>query len=306
MKLFNSLVLGDLIIDILVNCENNRLNPESSAPLLEKKNEIITLGGVGNAIDHLYQKKNFNFDTILNIGSDKHKINISKIIQKYKKINITTHWTNSKNIIKRRYVSKSQHVLRVDENKILPNGKKFNKLVLENIKKKKYEYALLLDYCKGAFEKKHLINVLNHLKKINSKIIVDSKSLSFPFYNLFALKFNYAEAIRLLDFHKIEGKNFKQKIKIFKSQFNIENLIVTKSRDGCILMDKNNLFSEFKSKNISVYDVTGAGDIFISEFFYQIIKNSNIKRALHYATNIATESVKVFGLTNNEKFKIEI
>ena len=55
MKNFNKmLVIGDLIIDILIEGDVSRINPEAPIPVLDVHKKNLSLGGVGNLLDYFF------------------------------------------------------------------------------------------------------------------------------------------------------------------------------------------------------------------------------------------------------------
>jgi bifunctional ADP-heptose synthase (sugar kinase/adenylyltransferase) len=49
----NILVIGDIILDIFLYGEVNRISPEAPIPVVEIKRELRTLGGAGNVAANL-------------------------------------------------------------------------------------------------------------------------------------------------------------------------------------------------------------------------------------------------------------
>ena len=67
---------------------------------------------------------------------------------------------------------------------------------------------------------------------------------------------------------------------------------------GCRLYDqeKNNI-SEFVTEKSEVYDVSGAGDVFIANLVCSLKEKKNINTSIKFAINKATQSVKMFGIS---------
>ena len=88
--------------------------------------------------------------------------------------------------------------------------------------------------------------------------------------------------------------------KVSKLMFlkNIQNIILTQSEQGCVLFVKENdkiKRTLFPTKKREVYDVTGAGDVFIAIFSLIIAKGLGVSQAIELANNGAGFVVERLG-----------
>lgn len=181
-------------------------------------------------------------------------------------------------LIKRRFidVKTNQQLLREDiTNKIES---------LSEIDDLKYDFAVISDYNRGLLSE-------NFIKKISNKltcpIYVDTKKTSIKCFSGFKnciLKCNENEYNSL--------KKIPKEI----------NLIVTKGKDGASWHGKN-----FSAPQVEIFDVTGAGDVFLSSFavLHYVTKNieESIKKSIILASK-STEHLGIYKLTKEDILEI--
>lgn len=172
--------------------------------------------------------------------------------------------TNDKNLlIKRRFVDvKSyQQILREDiENKVSP-------VVFEGTKK--YDAIIFSDYDKGFITPEFAYSICNNN---NTPIFVDTKKKDVSCFPNSFIKINQYEEESITKYDS-------------SSEF-----IVTMGRDGARLKDK--LFS---APNVEVFDVTGAGDVFLSSLCYFYITTFDIQDSIQKSIKLASKSVRHIG-----------
>tara|TARA_Y100000296_G_C5136220_1_gene238336 strand:+ start:250 stop:915 length:666 start_codon:yes stop_codon:yes gene_type:complete len=183
-----------------------------------------------------------------------------------------THLTHKEKIIKHRFIEENRHqqLLRVDEGEYdslrpLVRGE-YESLPV-------FDALVVSDYDKG-FIKPSVVSELVHLYRSNNKpVFVDSKKADLSCYNGAIIKINKGEAL---------------KVTKFPDDY---ELVITLGKEGVKYKDEI-----YSTKSVEVYDVCGAGDIFLSCLAYEYLKsNSNLKKAIKFANICATHSVTKFG-----------
>jgi D-beta-D-heptose 7-phosphate kinase/D-beta-D-heptose 1-phosphate adenosyltransferase len=169
--------------------------------------------------------------------------------------------TNKEKIYKTRYIEEkyNQQILRVDVEDIL--------LPMEyEIPNEKYDVLVISDYNKGFITHQRLFEIV-----FNSKIpvFVDSKKIILPESNCF-IKVNDDES------------------KLLKSKHN--NLIITRGSGGA---EYDGVI--YPGEKVSVFDVCGAGDTFLSALVYFYLECGTIEKAIPYANKAAAIAVQNFG-----------
>jgi len=172
--------------------------------------------------------------------------------------------TNSEKITKTRFIDEkyNHQILRVDDERPL---KSMESLEYE-LPKEKYDAIVISDYDKGFITQTKLFEIV-----FNSRcpVFVDSKKTLLPESNCY-VKINENES------------------KLLKSKH--DNLIITKGSKGA---EYDGI--TYPGENVSVFDVVGAGDTFLSALVYFYLECGTIEKAIPYANRAAAISVQNFG-----------
>lgn len=178
-------------------------------------------------------------------------------------------------------IKSKQHLLRIDyESPTEPI--KIDKNII-----KKYDAIVVSDYCKGS------INIDNFsIIKCNfdGPIFVDTKN---P--NILAYTTTYTNI-----FVKINEDEYRNAISLPSRD---DNLIVTLGSSGARYKDKI-----YPTKNVEVFDVSGAGDTFLSGLCVQYLLSNNMEQAIKFANICASTVVKKSGtaIVNFEEVKNDL
>ena len=182
--------------------------------------------------------------------------------------------TNIESIKKTRYVDNrsGQMVMRVDKNdncgRIEVGGLNDNGY---------FDAVIISDYCKGFLLEEDINEITNRFK---CPIFLDTKKqLGDWCENISFIKINEFE-------HK---KNFER---LPNYPFILDKMIVTIGSKGCKY--KNKIYSV---PEVSVKDVSGAGDTFLAGLVTNYLKHNNIEQAIKFANECATIVVQKRGVT---------
>jgi len=182
----------------------------------------------------------------------------------------TFHITNEFLIEKHRYVDRrfKQHLLRVDwgESKLLD---KINIDEVEEIEKG-FDAMIISDYDKGFLSYDDCKALCRMFKNI--PVFVDSKKTDLTCFSDCVIKINEKENEILED---------------YPSNYDI---IVTLGPKGASY--KNKIYD---TAQVEVFDICGAGDVFLSALVYNYLLTGNIESAIIFANKCASYSVSKFG-----------
>jgi len=169
--------------------------------------------------------------------------------------------TNSEKIIKTRYIDEkyNHQILRVDDEKLL-------KSMDYELPTEHYDALVISDYDKGFITKQKLYELVDWF---NGPVFIDSKKTILPESKCF-IKINEDESKLLKNKH--------------------DNLIITKGSKGAEYQGKL-----YPGENVSVFDVVGAGDTFLSALVYFFLIYGKIEEAIPYANKAASIAVSNFG-----------
>jgi len=183
------------------------------------------------------------------------------------------HITNTETIRKHRFIDSrfNQHLLRWDEGEnqtIEP----LNLNILDDLQN--LDAIVISDYDKGflPFQICQDLILLIKSKNPNLPIFVDTKKRNIDCYRDCYIKINKKEYDNLLSYDSSH------------------ELIVTLGDRGALYRGKLYL-----TESVEVFDVCGAGDVFLSSMVASYLKHGTIEKAIRFANKMATTSVKHTG-----------
>ena len=183
--------------------------------------------------------------------------------------------TNKDIIKKTRYVDirSGQMVMRVDENdtcKNLPKNK-YNKG-----RGRCHDAVIISDYCKGFLTEE---DIAIFAERKTCPIFLDTKK-------------QLGDWCKDIDFIKINEFEHKKNFERLPDYpFILDKMIVTIGSKGCKYKDKI-----YPVPEVSVKDVSGAGDTFLAALVVAYLKNNDIKTAITFANKCATKVVQKRGV----------
>jgi D-beta-D-heptose 7-phosphate kinase/D-beta-D-heptose 1-phosphate adenosyltransferase len=139
-----------------------------------------------------------------------------------------------------------------------------------------YDAIIISDYCKGFLTELDIELIC----KSNKNVFMDTKKI-------FGKWATYADYIKI---NSLEFDRNKEIIPKY-SELN-EKLIVTRGRYGCNFRDK--LFSV---EEVSVKDVSGAGDTFLAALVSEYLKSEDIEKSIRFAQLCTTKVVQKHGVS---------
>lgn len=281
------LVVGDVILDKYITGDTYRISPEAPVPIVKFENEHYTLGGAANVALNLAKLDN---DVILAgaIGEDQNGKIILELLEakKIKQLLYSTHKIPS--TTKTRIISRNQQMLRLDKEEAFIHDAK--SLMSFQNKIPKAEVIVVSDYDKG-YCSADLLDALFNLKEEKAKVIIDPKGNQWEKYNgAYIVKPNLSELSVMAGIHiKNEDDAVAQEGRKVFDKFNFENLIITRGRKGMTLINKSGV-SHHPTRQVEVFDVSGAGDTSLAVLASCIHKNFDLEEAIRRA-NLASSYV---------------
>lgn len=307
LKVLNSygkvLVVGDIMLDKYVYCKVERISPEAPVPVLNQNSIEYRVGGAGNVALNLSQLSTET--SILSLtGEDSNSKQINKLLTDN---SVETHIIeipSKPTITKTRYISNQQQLFRFDEESKF--SEEHSKILLEKFKTiiNDFEVVVFSDYGKGTLDLIKEFISISKSKKI--KILVDPKGDDYSIYSGAYLitpnSLEFKTAIgEFKDFNNLKDKSLEA-INTLK----INNILVTRGKEGMALFSKNNNHINLPALAKEVYDVTGAGDTVIATIAKCLSVGINIQESIRFSNVAASIVVSKFGTaTVNSKELIE-
>ena len=183
--------------------------------------------------------------------------------------------TNITEIKKIRYVcSKYNHLLlRVDENDTCD---KITSDTLDKIIWEEYDAVVISDYCKGFLTESDI----EFICKKHKKVFLDTKKLLGW----------YANNVKFI---KINHNEYLNNEKILNENLSLLNkTIITKGKYGCEYQGKM-----FPTQEVSVKDISGAGDTFLAGLVVEYLRTKSITQAISFAQECTTIVVQKSGVS---------
>lgn len=183
--------------------------------------------------------------------------------------------TNITEIKKIRYVcSKYNHLLlRVDENDTCD---KITSDTLDKIIWEEYDAVVISDYCKGFLTESDI----EFICKKHKKVFLDTKKLLGW----------YANNVKFI---KINHNEYLNNEKILNENLSLLNkTIITKGKYGCEYQGKM-----FPTQEVSVKDISGAGDTFLAGLVVEYLRTKSITQAINFAQECTTIVVQKSGVS---------
>lgn len=171
---------------------------------------------------------------------------------------------------KHRYIDlkSKQHLLRVDLNEHEETGVfRFDERMMGDV-----DLVIISDYNKGFLQPTACSSLTRYCFDKNIPVFVDSKKKDLSCFENCILKINKSEYEEVVQYP------------------NNYDLIVTLGAEGTLY--KGEIYD---TKQVEVFDVCGAGDVFISSLVYKYMQHGDMIKAIEFANKCAAHSVTKFG-----------
>lgn len=271
-------VVGDMMLDEYLIGKVNRISPEAPVPVVNIEEERFVLGGASNVANNLCMLEG----NVLVYGVIGEDTNGDKFLTELKNKNIDCSGIVKDNsrptIIKSRVLSQGQQLLRLDWEKDTNISEEIQNKIIENITKniENIDAILLSDYNKGVLTKYVSEEIIKLAKKHNKKVLVDPKPQNFKNYvGATSMTPNRKEILDYFGMKRFNSENeIAETMSKLKEELQLENVVLTRSEEGVSLFEKEH--KRIPTVAREVYDVTGAGDTFISTFLLSLCAGANL------------------------------
>ncbi|MGL4982639.1 MAG: D-glycero-beta-D-manno-heptose-7-phosphate kinase [Treponemataceae bacterium] len=296
----NILVFGDILLDEYIFGSVNRISPEAPVPILNVNSEKFVLGGAANVAANLIA---LGANALLCgvCGKDAQQERLFRLLEIASVKNYILQNKSKPTITKSRIVADNQQMMRVDREDTSPLSmhveQQLTSVIDTIFEQNTIDVILISDYNKGTCTQSLCTHLIQKAKKQNIMVLVDPKGSDWTKYshtdfitpNLKELSDITQTAIKNDD---LCIANYAQKV---MQDFNIKNLLVTRSEKGMSLFEGKSTFT-IKTQAKEVFDVCGAGDTVISTLAYFIgLKQFTQIECVQLANLAAGISVAHFG-----------
>lgn len=292
------LVIGDLMIDHYIWGSATRLSPEAPVPIVNVKNESVTLGGAGNVVQNLVAL-GAQVSVSGLIGNDASGAQLIEILENegVKTSSIIKDQSRS-TTVKTRVLAGSHQLVRVDREVTDAISIEIEDELIDKLSANiaSADVIILSDYNKGLCSPTFTQRLIATANKYQKKVIVDPKGLNYAKYKgAFIIKPNKKELAEAAKTEKINNlSDLEEAAKTILQQTETDYLIVTLSEEGMAIITSNDS-KLLPVKATEVFDVTGAGDTVIATIAYFLALGLAIEEACELANHAAAIVIRHIG-----------
>lgn len=305
---YRVLVIGDLMLDNYLYGKATRLSPEAPVPVVEYSKQEVMLGGCGNVIKNLVSF-GIGVSIISVVGKDKNGFEVEKqLIDLGVDVDGLIKSDSRVTTEKMRIIAQNQQIVRFDREVTSDLSPSDEIAVCERIDAiiNNFDLVLISDYSKGVVTDavcRHVIKICNDIEKF---IMVDPKTKNF-------LKYSGANLVKpnLVEAEAIIGKKLDTSDTLFSAteylriNYKICNVVITMGSLGAYF---NNGSQELvKGYDVSVYDVSGAGDTFFAALTFCKLSGLDLRESIKFSNAASSIVIQRFGsqvTTANEVLKL--
>ncbi|WP_321286903.1 bifunctional ADP-heptose synthase [uncultured Sunxiuqinia sp.] len=265
-----ALVVGDAMVDSYMWGVVDRISSEAPIPILTINRQENRLGGAANVSLNL-QALGATPVLVSMVGNDMKGDIFMQLLEKRNLTDAGILRSESRETtVKTRILSRSQQVVRVDEETAELISSQEEDVVFQRIEKlveqQNFEIVIFVDYDKGIITQSLIERVTVLAKSKGILIAVDPKKRNFNNYsevNLFKPNFKEFKEGLKLNFDKRDFQSILKAAEQFKKEKKLEIIFITLSELGVIISNgvKQN---HFPAQIRDIADVSGAGDTVIA------------------------------------------
>jgi D-beta-D-heptose 7-phosphate kinase/D-beta-D-heptose 1-phosphate adenosyltransferase len=296
------LVIGDVMLDIHLNCISSRLSPEAPVPIAVPESETCQIGAAANVAAHI-TSAGLNCFVAYKASINGHQdIGWSKFIDMATKHNLLLEPLNTKHACpvatKKRVWINNQQSVRLDEEDLNPENtltEKWISQLINKIRNHNIKIVVFSDYNKGTLNDEIINEIAYFCHKNNIYTILDPKRPTFPELKYIDIIKPNKKEIESTYLNPIECSKKLEKTYLINT-LGPKGMVVY--RDGLKLCDVPTFAEE-------VNCVIGCGDTTCALLAIATAKGYNVKDAVIIANRAAAYTIRHRGAYILTKTEIE-
>lgn len=267
------MIIGDVMLDIYICGEVDRISPEAPVPIVAVKKRFSCLGGAANVAQNI---KALGAEPVLCsiISNDAKSKEFLDILRKQDMSSEGIIQSDDRMITSKfRIIGNKSHLLRIDEEDTFDLTDKEYELLTQKIddilERERIDGIILQDYNKGVLTENLIKRVIETANKKNIPIGVDPKKKNFLTYkNVTLFKPNLKELCEginiTLNMDNIDS--ILQGINILQDKLQSRYVMTTLSEKGILIQEANTVRTHhyLPAHLRKIADVSGAGDTVLS------------------------------------------
>lgn len=292
------MVIGDVMLDRYFYGSVTRISPEAPVPvnLIEEKQD--RLGGAAN-VAHNLARLGCQVRLLGVIGDDHHGRLLERKMKQVGIANDGVLRSRHRTTTKVRILGDHQQMIRLDFEETEPITAEVEHQLLDLVQQGMQDgvkSVIISDYGKGVCTTSLCQTVIRYAKQYNVHVLVDPKGTKWQKYaGTEYITPNVKEASAVIG-RTVPNKDdaLRQAAIEIQKNYNIENIMITRSEKGMSLYQKNHEFT-IPTVAQEVFDVSGAGDTVISVLAAGLCSDMTVEEAAQMANFAAGIEVGKLG-----------
>jgi D-beta-D-heptose 7-phosphate kinase/D-beta-D-heptose 1-phosphate adenosyltransferase len=284
------LVIGDAICDVYLRGTVRRISPEAPVPVFESSTRQQVLGGAANVAANL-QMLGCHVRLLSVVGADAAGRRLRELLQ--------AQGIDSSGVLedpsrptteKTRLVAHQQHVLRLDQEGLIPLDADIAAQALQHGADllAGVDGLVCSDYHKGFCTPALLAPLFAMARAKGIPIIVDPKVRDFTLYRgATVLTPNLLEVERASGYAVTDSNTLRQAVDVLLDQSQAQALLLTRGKDGMSLFHPPDEPVHIPAQAREVFDVTGAGDTVVATLSMGLLSGLSLVDAARLANAAA-------------------
>ncbi|MBY0551794.1 MAG: bifunctional hydroxymethylpyrimidine kinase/phosphomethylpyrimidine kinase [Candidatus Obscuribacterales bacterium] len=306
------IVLGDLLIDELLEGRPERISREAPVLILEHVNTELILGGAANTAGNLAALGG-SCHTVGVCGRDEYARKLARLFETAGINHSLVEDPSRPTTVKTRILSSAhalrQQLLRMDRISHEQISVEISNRLVEKLRTiaPHYDAVILSDYKSGLITSEVVAGCLEVAAQNDLEVIVDAQNDFSRFRNAALITPNQPDTEAAVGF-KITSKETLDKAgKMMLEISGAKAMLITRGADGMVLFQEKEMPIELPAFNRSeVFDVTGAGDTVVATMTLALVTGSSYLEAMALGNLAAGIVVKKSGTAvTNQKEMLE-
>ncbi len=261
------LVIGDVMLDVFIWGEVQRISPEAPVPVVEVRRESHLLGGAANVVHNIASLGGRPI-VVGAVGKDSAG---NEILGHLRRLGLSTEgliFTSDRPTIqKTRVIAHHQQVVRFDKEDPRPLPRESRRQILDAARSHMHQVDVVVvsDYGKGLVCGELMDAIRESARRSNIPVLVDPKVKNKHLYQEATLITpNNAEAAAMAEVSIVDEESLFHAGRILLEEMRCDKVLITRGPEGMTLFEADREPFHIPTLARKVFDVTGAGDTVIA------------------------------------------
>jgi len=261
------MVIGDLMLDVFVWGEVQRISPEAPVPVVDVREETRLLGGSANVVHNV---ASLGAKAMVSgvVGNDPGGRELVRLLRR---AGVSTEGVvveeGRPTTMKTRVIARNQQVVRFDREERRPVEHDTMEHIVRYLGDNlgRVDAIILSDYAKGVITPEFMDRTRSLKAASRVPVIVDPKVQNAAMYRgVTLITPNHHEAARMAGIEIQDEEGLRTAAGILLDRLECESVLITRGKDGMSLFYRDGVMASIPTVARRVFDVTGAGDTVIA------------------------------------------